>query len=371
MHSSRRLGALGRRLALHEDADLLRRGWEATQPTDEALTQAIAVQLLAGTLIALAVAGLAPPGDTNPAALATVATVAAAFGALLLAAPVTRSTVHTAIAVVSLLVTAAVTVTDPIGLSPLLYLWPLLLATHFVHPGRLVGQVVLAAAGFVFAIAAGAGSQTPVHDFAHVGVAATIGVIAMRRLRIRVAILHAEFTEHASRDPLTGVLNRTAFEQRLHDWLGDGLVRRQQLSLLLVDIDHFARVNETGSYPGGDLALQHVADLVRQTMRKTDSVGRVGGDAFAVLMPAAGSRDAVATAERIRKTVARRSEECGFRFTVSIGVAGSAVFGNPWSAATRALTLAKAAGRDRVVLAETETAVDGELSGEGTGLAAV
>lgn len=350
------------RLALwidrRHDAGLAERGWPATQPSYRALAQLIAVQLLAGTLVALVLAGVAPPGNMNGTALAGLATLGAAGGALLLAIPsATATTIGNATTGLVLLVGASVAAADPVGSWPLLYMWPLLLTALYTSPERLLTNCVLAIAGFAAALFAAGGSETALHDFAAFAAAVAVSVAVVRRLRLRVAVLYARLDEHTSRDPLTGVLNRAAFELLLHDWLGDGLARRQELALVLIDIDHFAQVNERGGYPDGDLALQHVADLIRREIRKTDTVGRVGGDAFAVLMPSAAGAEAVQSAERIRKTVARRCEECGHRFTLSIGIAGSGVFDNPWAEATRALGMAKDAGRDRVVLAETETAV--------------
>lgn len=341
------------------------RGWVATQPKPRTLARLLGWELIGAAVVAVLFAVLPLPTDADAGALAALAAVSTAGGvALLSLRRVSEALFLNSITGLVVLVTVALLVAQPLGLAPLLYLWPLILTAYYASPGRLIGNCVLTLFGFAFALVAGADTDAPVQAFFEYSTAMAVVVFALRYLRIRVAALYSQLEEVVSRDHLTGVLNRSAFERAMQAWLGQGIERQHQVALLLVDIDDFDSINGHG-HDAGDAALQHLADLIRQSTRETDAVGRVGGNQFGVLLPAAQADSAIDIAERIRSTVGRRAEECGHRFTVSIGVAGSAAFSSPWEGAARALSLAKTAGRDRVVRAETETQVersDGESS---------
>jgi diguanylate cyclase (GGDEF)-like protein/PAS domain S-box-containing protein len=161
----------------------------------------------------------------------------------------------------------------------------------------------------------------------------------------------------AATDTLTGLPNRRSFLSRLEGTLAEA--RRSHGhggALLMLDIDHFKRVNDTWGHAIGDEVLQHFADVVRQGLRRGDAAGRLGGEEFAVLLPATGLDDACALAERLRERVAASPAATGageVAVTVSIGVAGfdggSAT--SLLSRADEALYAAKGAGRDRVFVA--------------------
>jgi diguanylate cyclase (GGDEF)-like protein len=158
------------------------------------------------------------------------------------------------------------------------------------------------------------------------------------------AVKHAAETDH-----LTGIANRAAFDARV--------AALHQLCpgwFLVVDIDHFKAVNDRNSHAHGDAALVAVARTLRATVGPDDVVGRIGGEEFAVFMPAAGAATALATAEAIRKAVAALALEGVdgniISLTVSIGVTGGPGLSvaNGLSAADRAMYRAKQDGRDRV-----------------------
>lgn len=163
-------------------------------------------------------------------------------------------------------------------------------------------------------------------------------------------------------DELTGLYNRRFFEGRLQYEL-DRLRRYgMPLALLLIDIDHFKKVNDTWGHLVGDDALRQVADLARSLVRSVDLLARFGGEELAVLMPETrwqGARDA---AERIRAQVEATPLAMGqalIHLTISVGVAAVE---EGWSgdneqlvrAADQALYRAKTAGRNRVVSAGEE-----------------
>ncbi len=156
-------------------------------------------------------------------------------------------------------------------------------------------------------------------------------------------------------DPLTGLFNRNALEQRLGELDGMPTSEAEGLShaLLLCDLDHFKRINDRLGHAAGDAVLQDVAYTMRATLRAGDSIYRVGGEEILVVLPGAGEAGAVEIAERLRGAV-RERRPIGVPVTLSIGVAvsgpGPVDTDELVSCADAALYSAKAAGRDRVMV---------------------
>ncbi len=156
-------------------------------------------------------------------------------------------------------------------------------------------------------------------------------------------------------DPLTGLFNRNALQQRLGELDGLPTSEEEGLShaLLLCDLDHFKRVNDRLGHAAGDAVLQDVAYTMRAALRAGDSIYRVGGEEILVVLPGAGESGAVEIAERLRSAV-RERRPVGVSVTLSVGVAvsrpGSVDTDELVSCADAALYLAKAAGRDRVMV---------------------
>jgi diguanylate cyclase (GGDEF)-like protein len=124
----------------------------------------------------------------------------------------------------------------------------------------------------------------------------------------------------AATDSLTGLPNRRVLEANLNDLRHSPAVAGRPLSALMIDVDHFKRVNDTFSHETGDLVLKRVAELLRSSVRGTDLVSRYGGEEFVILMRAATSEVALKQAERLRAAVA--GDTLGaVPVTISIGVA--------------------------------------------------
>ena len=166
--------------------------------------------------------------------------------------------------------------------------------------------------------------------------------------------LVARLRQLARLDPLTGLANRRGLEER---W---PLLRgRLPLAALAVDADHFKRVNDAHGHAVGDQALQHLAELMRRSVRSGDAVVRLGGEEFLLLLCQTDAAQACARAEQLLQSVASSPLRLGSEelvLTVSIGVAVALVpieHGRLVGAADRALYRAKREGRNRVVFSET------------------
>lgn len=129
----------------------------------------------------------------------------------------------------------------------------------------------------------------------------------------------------ATTDPLTGLLNRRAFEELAETWLQQAHHHRLPLSLIILDIDHFKQINDTYGHPIGDEVLQHLAKLMRENaLREDDIIARYGGEEFIILLPKTTLKDASHVAERLRIKVEDtkvHTPEGEIRFTISLGVA--------------------------------------------------
>jgi diguanylate cyclase (GGDEF)-like protein/PAS domain S-box-containing protein len=161
----------------------------------------------------------------------------------------------------------------------------------------------------------------------------------------------------ARTDELTGLCNRRHFLELLAGEFERFRRHRTVFSLLMIDADLFKQVNDTHGHHAGDLVLQEIARLCRANLRALDTVGRIGGEEFAVLLPSTGPQGAYAVAERIRQAAAAmvvRHEQAEIRLTLSLGVAVvRADTRDPEELlhdADQALYAAKAGGRNRTIL---------------------
>ena len=160
-------------------------------------------------------------------------------------------------------------------------------------------------------------------------------------------------------DPMTGASNRRHFMPLLRQEINRGHRFNHCVSLLMLDIDHFKKINDTYGHPTGDLVICTLADICRKESRQIDVVSRLGGEEFAILLPETGIQKALAVAERVRAAVEntpiKSLGNIEFSFTVSIGVAEQPQDEKSEEKligmADAALYQAKTSGRNRVVSA--------------------
>lgn len=163
----------------------------------------------------------------------------------------------------------------------------------------------------------------------------------------------ADANQMALTDPLTGLGNRRALDARVKQ-LADSA---RATGVLALDIDHFKRVNDSYGHDAGDLVIRKLSDVMRQALRGSDAMFRVGGEEFCVLLPDADAETSCVVAERIRERFAAAAVHCEGRdiqCTVSIGVAvwsEKLTFKQVRKDADEALYKAKHGGRDQIHLA--------------------
>jgi diguanylate cyclase (GGDEF)-like protein len=168
-----------------------------------------------------------------------------------------------------------------------------------------------------------------------------------------------ELERLATRDPLTGVLNRRAFHAALDKAWPEAHRGGHDITCMMVDIDHFKRINDTHGHGVGDRVIQEVARKLQDTVRGTDLVCRWGGEEFCIFVTGLGVAAAADLAERVRMRIERECgaalrETPGLRVTASVGVERAAGADDSADAlierADQALYRAKHAGRNRVVM---------------------
>ncbi|BAI71986.1 hypothetical protein AZL_013480 [Azospirillum sp. B510] len=163
----------------------------------------------------------------------------------------------------------------------------------------------------------------------------------------------------ASRDPLTGIYNRRSFMEMARSQLARAHRFHEPLSVFVLDVDHFKRINDTFGHATGDDALRMVAAGCQAILREYDILGRLGGEEFVVVLPGATADESRVVAERVRRHLARMPIEAPdgtFRLTVSIGIAGlegaTDTLERAIHRADLALYRAKHLGRNRVTVFE-------------------
>lgn len=159
-------------------------------------------------------------------------------------------------------------------------------------------------------------------------------------------------------DPLTDLANRRRLDERLELEIARIPRTQRPLTLALVDIDHFKRINDEHGHPVGDAVLKGIAEILTENLRSTDLAARYGGEEFCLLFPETVLAEALCILERIRHLIATRPiPPLTFPISASLGVVCTAQENSPETliaAADRALYQAKQSGRDQVRVAELE-----------------
>lgn len=310
--------------------------------------------------VVVVVETLLSPGSANRVALLVLSALVAVPAPLLLRVPVERLALHPhghwffdVWEGLGILLVVLFALLDGGAHSPYVACFYVLLA-HAALAYPPVGMAIAGSGNVVGFLLVGllGGDASPGHLVAGamtLAVATAICAFASYNHRLvnqRTAAIARQLAVLAEQDGLTGCLNHRAFHERLT--VQSGSPSAHPLSLLVIDVDDFKRVNDTFGHPAGDDVLRLVGQTLRGLTQPGDVAGRLGGDEFALLLPGTSSATALATADRLRDLVRARAQPWGA--TVSVGVATTTLPGDTaglLAAADGAVYGAKRAGRDR------------------------
>jgi diguanylate cyclase (GGDEF)-like protein len=177
------------------------------------------------------------------------------------------------------------------------------------------------------------------------------------KVKLRTQELEAanrELDRQSRSDHLTGVLNRRGFETQLKIALSSARRRNSPISVIMVDLDHFKQVNDTHGHDVGDQVIRHLSDTLRQRVRDSDIVARLGGEEFVVMLPDTDAKGAQILAEELVKVVASRQAPVAGKVTISAGVSELNMkledLAEMLKGADEALYVAKRSGRNQAIV---------------------
>ena len=181
------------------------------------------------------------------------------------------------------------------------------------------------------------------------------GVASQAAIAIRHAQLFQAQEENALTDELTKLPNRRALAQRFLQEMQRARRHRNAIAFMMIDLDHFKRVNDTYGHLNGDAVLAELAQILKGSARESDVCARYGGEEFALILHETTESGARILAERIRSKVAAATFPGGLRLTISVGVAATddaTLFTQLMDRADQALYMAKQGGRNQVRVAD-------------------
>ena len=188
-------------------------------------------------------------------------------------------------------------------------------------------------------------------------------MLSLQRENLDLVVRNRTLSEVSSRDTLTGLYNRWYVIEKIDTELNRAIRHGSPMSLLMLDIDHFKRVNDTWGHSAGDEVLKGIGQLLRESCRVYDVPGRYGGEEFCIVLPETKLGNTSVVAERIRQRIEATELNCGgesIAVTASIGIAGMEEPGSQEilspaaliDRADRALYSAKSHGRNRIEMWE-------------------
>jgi len=191
-------------------------------------------------------------------------------------------------------------------------------------------------------------------------------ILAALRYRQRATVQSSEIAglqRAIIRDPLTGLLSRRGFQERMEIELARAARDATPLMVVIGDLDDFKQVNDRLGHLGGDMALERFSGVVVRTTRRADAAARLGGEEFAFILPNTSELEAYAFAERLRTTTEKSFTGTATELTITLGIARFPDEGTTTEtllhAADRAMYAAKSLGKNRTALHD---ATDAELS---------
>jgi diguanylate cyclase (GGDEF)-like protein len=207
----------------------------------------------------------------------------------------------------------------------------------------------------------GFGLQTGIAACLAVGVALAVTLPLawyLIDLLLRVHRDEQEMRSLASYDSLTGLLSRHAFFDNANNYVSLAKREKKTFSVVIIDLDHFKQINDRYGHPAGDAVLKLFADVVNSVARRSDIIGRLGGEEFGMVLPSTASSEALEFSERLHQAIDKavlKFNGSAIRYSVSIGLAefdnGAEIsIDDLLARADQALYRAKQAGRNQTAI---------------------
>jgi diguanylate cyclase (GGDEF)-like protein/putative nucleotidyltransferase with HDIG domain len=330
----------------------------------ELMARALAYLFAAGSMITLVLFAVLGHSEASTGGMLAVVcvTLAMGVGIEIGAELIPERTYPWLVAAGSVLIGALVYFrASPAAAHALFYVWVACYSFYFFSRGIAIAEVVLAAGTYAIALDRLPHPPTDALELWLMTVATLlVAGLLITTLRRRIDDVVRGLTSAARTDVLTGLLNRRGFEEAFQLELERAHRGDHTLSVLVGDLDNFKHINDRFGHYAGDLALQRTSDILERRQRKFDTVARLGGEEFALIVPDADDHDAYTLAERLRTSLRNAFESQEVPLTISFGIATFPAQGETYeallAAADDALYAAKELGRDRTVIYSREVA---------------
>lgn len=346
--------------AIFGRANAVPRGSSDPREAEELMRRVGVAMFLLGSIALLATLGLPDPNTSDHPAIELIAALLG-LGAVLVwtMRPHRRWVSRLAVVYWILLVSALMSVERPIEATPFFYLWPMVFSAYFFSRAEVAVDLTIMWVTLGVALFVWSADSEKLDLLMGTGVSVTLITAVVKLLAERVSAVIGQLAEMASTDYLTGLLNRRAFDEEFLRQVDRARRSQLPLAVAVFDLDHFKQVNDRFGHAAGDRALCIFAALLAREQRGGDTLARIGGEEFAVVLFGVGTGDALAFAERIGRELREPGTGQGPALSTSAGVAALSEDEQTPSAllvaADRALYAAKAAGRRRAAVWEHGT----------------
>ncbi len=328
------------------------------------MARSLAYLFLSGATLTLLLLAALPHPEANVAGMIAVVAAAYAISAAVLIAfnRIPRWMFAVIVGVGSVVISLGIYFRGAPGTAhALFYLWVTFYAFYFFSLRLAVAELVLSAT--LYAIVLATLSEPPAHpvelSMVMLGTLTVTGAL-VHMLRRRIDLLVDRLADAARRDVLTGLLNRRGFEELFELELERSTRGHRMLSVIVGDLDNFKLINDRFGHQSGDVVLERAATILKRRKRRIDTVARIGGEEFALVVPDTDEHRCYMLAERLRSELKRSFADDPIPLTISFGVASFPAHGDSpealLHAADEALYAAKEMGRDRAVIHSHEIA---------------